>query len=70
MTLRSKTNLKLRNQKLKSHKILWNIKFYHVFMGSIAFGDLILAGNLWIRIKIKKSKPFDFDWMGTGFTGS
>ena len=38
-------------------------------MGSIALGDLILAGNLWLRIKIKLSKPFDFDWMGTGFTG-
>ena len=38
-------------------------------MGSVALGDLMLAGNLWIRIKIKLSKPFDFDWMGTGFTG-
>ena len=38
-------------------------------MGSVALGDLILAGNLWIRIKIKLSKPFDFDWTGTGFTG-
>ena len=41
--------------------------FYHIFMGSIALGDIIFASNLWLRIKHVKTESFDF--MGDGFVG-
>ena len=51
----------------RAHYQSSTLLFYHIFMGSIALGDIIFASNLWLRIKHVQTRSFDF--MGEGFVG-